>query len=98
MKLEYTPRAQREIERALTWWAENRLDAPTMLADELDEYLDKLLEKPDLGEPWGKRRGYEIRKVLLRRTKKKLFVSHPTPDIVRIHCLWGGQRGRDPKL
>jgi plasmid stabilization system protein ParE len=98
VKLQYTPRAQREIERALKWWAENRPLAPTMLADELDAHLDTLLLKPDLGEPWGERGGHEIRKVLLPRTKKKLFVSRPTPEIVLIHCLWGGQRGRDPKL
>jgi hypothetical protein len=53
VKLQYTPRAQREIERALKWWTENRPLVPTMLADELDAYLDKLLLKPDLGEPWG---------------------------------------------
>ena len=98
MKLVYAPRAQREIARALKWWSENRFDAPTLLADELDEYLDKLLMKPDLGEPWGERHGQEIRKVLLPRSKKKLFVMRPTPDVVRILCLWGGQRGREPKL
>ena len=98
MKLVYAPRAKREIKHALNWWANNRLDAPTMLADELDEHLDKLLKTPHLGEPWGERGGIEIRKVLLPRTKKKLFVMHPAPDELHIICFWGGQRGREPKL
>jgi plasmid stabilization system protein ParE len=98
VKLVYAPRARQQIERALKWWRENRPLAPTLLADELDEYLDKLLETPHLGEPWGERGGVEIRKVLLPRTKKKLFVMRPEPDVVRIVCFWGGQRGRDPKL
>ena len=98
MKLEYSNRADREIERALKWWAENRPDAPTMLADELDEYLEKLTKNPDLGEPWGERRGQEIRKVFLPRTKKKLYVTRSEPAVLRIVCLWGGQRGHEPKL
>jgi hypothetical protein len=36
--------------------------------------------------------------VLLPRTKKKLFVTQPTPEVIHVLCLWGGQRGRDPKL
>jgi hypothetical protein len=53
VKLVYAPRALAEIKRALKWWPENRPQAPTLLADELDEYLDKLLKTPHLGEPWG---------------------------------------------
>jgi hypothetical protein len=98
VKLVYAPRALAEIKRALKSWAENSRHAPTLLADELDEYLDKLLKTPHLGEPWGERGGHEIRKVLLPRTKKKLFVMRPEPGVVRILCLWGGERGRDPKL
>jgi plasmid stabilization system protein ParE len=98
LTIELSLRADGEIERTLKWWEQNRPDAPTMLADELDEYFDKLKKMPNLGEFWGVRRGHEIRKVLLPRTKKKLYVTRPKPDVVRILCLWGGQRGREPKL
>lgn len=98
MKLKFSERADREIESALEWWRENRLDAPRLLRDELDEYFDKLKKSPDLGEPWGTRRGVLIRKVLLRRTKKKLYTMREAPGVLRILCFWGGERGRDPKL
>jgi hypothetical protein len=98
VKLDFAPRAGREIGRALEWWAENRPDAPDLLSDELGEYFDKLKATPHLGAPWGELRGQEVRKVLLPRTKKKLFVMHPAPDALRIVCFCGGQRGRDPKL
>lgn len=98
MKLVYAPRAKREIKRALDWWVTNRPDAPTLLADELDEHLDMLLRTPHLGEPWGERDGIEVRKVLLPRTKKKLFVMRAAADELHILCFWGAQRGRDPKL
>jgi plasmid stabilization system protein ParE len=98
LKLEIAARADREIERALTWWIEHRPDAPALLSDEIAEYLDKLKRSPNLGELWGVRRGKEIRRVLLPRTKKKIYVLRPDPDTVRIICFWGGQRGREPKL
>jgi plasmid stabilization system protein ParE len=75
VRLEVSARAAREIERALEWWAENRPDAPALLAQELDECLDRLHEMPDLGEVWAVRRGVEIRRVLLPRTKKKLYFT-----------------------
>jgi hypothetical protein len=98
LRLEFSARADHEIERALEWWREHRPDAPTMLSDELGKYFDRLKQTPDLGEPWRTVRGVLIRKVFLRRTKKKLYVTHPEPDVVRIICLWGAQHGRDPKL
>jgi hypothetical protein len=98
LKLEIAARADREIERALRWWVENRLDAPALLSDEIGEYLDKLKKSPNLGELWAVRRGNEVRKVLLPRTQKKLYVTRPDEHTVRIICFWGGQRGREPKL
>ena len=98
MKLEISARADREMKAALKWWGENRRDAPTLLSEEIGEYLDKLKESPDLGAVWRTRRGQLIRKVLLPRTKKQLYVTRPNANTVRIVCLWGGQRGRPPKL
>jgi hypothetical protein len=98
LKLEISARAGREIRAALKWWVDNRRDAPALLSDELDEYLDKLKESPDLGAVWQTRRGQLIRKVLLPCTKKQLYVTRPDVNTVRILCLWGGQRGRPPKL
>jgi hypothetical protein len=98
LKLELAARADREIERALKWWIEHRQDSPALLSDEIGEYFDKLKMSPSLGEPWGMRRGKEIRRVLLPRTKKQLYVMRPDPNTVRVICFWGGQRGREPKL
>lgn len=98
MKLEFSARADREIERALKWWAEHRPDAPTLLRDELLEYFGRVKQSPNLGEVWGVRRGKTIRRWVLPKTKKKLYVMNEGAEVLRVVSLWGGQRGREPKL
>lgn len=97
-RLEVSGRARNEIERAARWWVANRPDAPTLLREELEHCFDLLELGASIGELWGERRGQEIFRVVLKRTKKKLYFSRPEPDVVRVHALWGGQRGREPKL
>jgi plasmid stabilization system protein ParE len=60
--------AQREIERAAQWWAENRLDAPGAVRADVEGALFVLVRHPGLGQKVETGRTIQIRRYLMRKT------------------------------
>jgi hypothetical protein len=48
LRVEVTPRAAAQIERAAQWWAENRPAAPGAIADDFEEAKSVLAPDSDL--------------------------------------------------
>ena len=96
MKLKVAKPAERQIERIGAWWRENRDKAPELFADELETAKTFLVNTPLLGIQHGWRKGRIIRKIVLPKTKVKLFYwVDEKAEIVNVISAWGGKRGRD---
>jgi plasmid stabilization system protein ParE len=91
------PRAQRHIAEARDWWRANRPEAPTLLGEELDRALQRLVENPNLGSPWPLRA--DLRRLRLGRVELLLLYRlRPRAQRVEVLALWHGRRGRPPLI
>jgi len=97
MKARLTPRALAEAEREQTWWRENRVDAPELFDDELEEALEKIRRWPSRGTIYPSSFGTLVRRVLLTRTNNHVYYAVHDGEVV-ILCVWGAPRKRGPKL
>jgi hypothetical protein len=74
MRLRFTPRALREAKRIKTWWIVNRLGAPNLSEEELDDALERIVATPSLGIAYGTGRfGVQVLRVLLSKTENHLY-------------------------
>jgi len=62
-------RAQREIEQAADWWAQNRLVAPGAVRKDLEAALALLVEEPGIGTKVEAPRSDVVRRLYLPRVK-----------------------------
>ena len=99
MKLEISPRALREIERKAATWAKHSAISPGLFWDELEEAGKRLVVEPYAGRRWVSLKGRVMLRLLLPRTQNHLYYTYePEKQLLRIWCLWGARRGREPKL
>jgi plasmid stabilization system protein ParE len=63
LRVEVTPRAAAQIERAARWWAENRPAAPEAIADDFEEAKTLLAVQPGLGAKSSSARYPELRRL-----------------------------------
>ena len=97
VKLEITRRAERQIETALAWWAENRLDAPDMLERAIEAALVQIRHFPGIGVATQKARIKGTRAVLIARGRYRLYYRE-RPNKVQVVALWSTQRGTGPDV
>jgi plasmid stabilization system protein ParE len=91
------PRAQRQIAAARDWWWANRPEAPTLLGDELDRALQRLVENPNLGSPWPQRP--DVRRLRIARIELLLLYRvRPRAQRVEVLAIWYGRRGDPPPV
>jgi plasmid stabilization system protein ParE len=99
VKLRVARRALVEGDRAARWWRKNRLSNPDLFEEELDAALDLVRTAPALGSPCGKRRGRQLRRVMLPRTRYHLYYCfEPGDDHALVLSIWSAVRGRGPRL
>jgi plasmid stabilization system protein ParE len=99
VKLIFSAEAEDDVEAIDAWWRENRLDAPRLFAEELSRACEELQRKPLIVKPYGERRGMVVRRWLLRKTEQHVyFVADTENDQITVLRVWGGRRGRGPKL
>jgi plasmid stabilization system protein ParE len=99
VKLEISPRALREIERKAASWAKHSTISPGLFWDELEEAGKRLIVEPYAGRRWVSPKGRVMLRLLLPRTQNHLYYTYePEKQLLRIWCLWGARRGREPKL
>ena len=99
MKVEISPRALREIERKAASWARYSTLSPALFWDELEAAGRRLLVEPRAGRRWVSAKGRAMLRLLLERTENHLYYTYdPDKELIRIWCLWGARRGREPRL
>ena len=99
MKLEISPRALREIERKAASRAKHSTVSPDLFWNELEAAGQRLLAEPYAGRRWVSPKGRVMWRLLLERTENHLYYTYdPDKELVRIWCIWGARRGREPKL
>src|SRR5436309_15612617 len=90
------PRAQRQILRALRWWALNRDKAPDGLEEDWAEALAFIANNPNAGQFSSRQRRGIVRRVELERSRYYLFYRINTNGDIDILQLWHASR-RPPK-
>lgn len=98
MKVQFTARAERELERLARAWRELRPAAPELFLDELDEAKRHLQTAPRSGHVYGHLHGRPIRRWLLPRTQYHVYFSFIAAEqTLTIRSIWGARRLRGPK-
>jgi len=88
-------RAQREIERAAEWWAENRLAAPGAVRKDLEAALALLVEEPGIGTKVETSRADIVRRLYLARVR--YFVYYRVCGAyLEVVAFWHSNRGEGP--
>jgi plasmid stabilization system protein ParE len=99
VKIEISPRALREIERKAASWAQHSTLSPGLFWDELVAAGRRLLMEPYAGRRWISAKGRVMLRLLLERTQNHLYYTYePDKELIRVWCLWGARRGREPRL
>ncbi len=98
VKLLFSPRAKRDIERCARWWLQNRDIAPGLFAEELADALKLIRTAPALSTPFGAMNGREHRRVLMPKTEYHVYFRVVKKDTIRIVSVWSAIRKRGPKL
>ena len=91
------PRAQREIERAAEWWAQNRLAAPGAVRNDIEAALALLVEEPGIGTKVETPRPDLVRRLYLPRVK--YFVYYRVRGLLlEVVAFWHSGREQGPSL
>ena len=98
-RFKVSPRAERQIRTAASWWRKHRTAAATLLTDELDAAFNLIEELPLASEAVPNRRLPGLHRILLDRTQYYLYyvVAEDAP-VIEILALWHTSRGRAPRL
>ncbi len=97
MKVRVTKRAQAQIDRAATWWEENRLLAPEAFDEDLAEAFSLLSAQPGIGVPVTNARTPGVKRLHLARIHYFLYYRVRGEE-VQVLRIWHTSRGTDPKL
>lgn len=86
LEVELTPRAAAQIERAATWWAENRPAAPDAIRVDFQEARSLLSRQPGVGAKSRTRRYPDLRRLFFLLVLRQ--VPHPrSPDADEAQAL-----------
>ena len=99
MKVVFSKRADRQVERIDAWWRKNRPASPDLFRRELTELVN-LLETPaaNLGRQKRTRRGKLLHRILMEQTARHVYVRRDSTTQLTVVCIWGATRGREPAL
>ena len=97
MEVRVAKRAQAHIDRAATWWDQNRPLVPQALDEELAEAFSLLGAEPGIGAPALNVRARGVRRVHLARVHYYLYyrIRGSRVDVL---ALWHTSRGAGPFL
>lgn len=97
MKVRVTKRAQAQVDRAATWWDENRPLAPEAFDEDISEAFSILGLEPGIGVPVTNTRTPGVRRLHLARICYFLYYRVRGGE-VEVLCIWHTSRGTDHKL
>jgi plasmid stabilization system protein ParE len=97
LQVRIKPRAERQIEAAATWWAENRPAAPGAVMADLRGALEVLILEPGIGSKVETPRSEVVRRLYLGRIHYFVYyrVRRNTLEVV---ALWHERRGSAPSV
>ncbi len=99
MKIEIAKRASHQVERASSWWQENRPHAPLLFEHEFEEALRRLESMPRSGLLYPTARRPTLRRLLLPKTEYHVYFALERDETVLVvYSVWGARRERGPKL
>ncbi len=91
-----TPRARRELERALAFWRSERPAAPDLVLDELEAALTTLADAPHLGVAYvGGRPG--TRRALLPQSRMHVYYAI-RGEVLVVLSVWAAVRRSGPRV
>jgi plasmid stabilization system protein ParE len=96
VKVRLVPRAQADIDKAITWWRRNA-ERPLMLEQALQVALEKLRINPS-GLPAGSQRVPDVQRISLATRHLVFFRVDDVAQEVVVLRVWHMSRGRPPKL
>jgi plasmid stabilization system protein ParE len=89
------PRAQRQIEAAAAWWAENRPAAPGAILADLEGALSLLAREPGIGTKVQLPAHDVVRRLYLRRVR--YFIYYRVQGrVLEVISFWHERRGGSP--
>ena len=97
LQVRIKPRAEREIEVAAAWWAENRPAAPGAVMADLRGALEMLVLEPGIGSKVKTSRSEDVRRLYLGRIHYFVYyrVQRNTLEVV---SFWHERRGSAPSI
>jgi plasmid stabilization system protein ParE len=99
VRVAFTRRARREIERIARWWSTNREASPGVFLGAIESAVDLLETSPEGGAPYRTRQGELVRRIPLPGTPYLVYyVVDRSEDIVLVVSVWSSARGRGPAL
>ena len=91
------PRAQREIERAAEWWADNRPAAVGAIRKDIEAALALLVEEPGIGTKVETARADVVRRLYL--TRVRYFLDYrERGNFLEVAAFWHASREAGPSL
>jgi plasmid stabilization system protein ParE len=91
------PRAQREMERAAAWWAENRPAAPGAVRKDAEAALALLAQEPGIGTRVEAPRPEVVRRLFLPRVRYFLYYR-VRGGVLEVVAFWHASREEGPSL
>jgi plasmid stabilization system protein ParE len=91
------PRAQREIERAAEWWAENQPAAVGAIRKDIEAALALLVEEPGIGTRIETARSDVVRRLYLTRVRYFLYYR-VRGNFLEVAAFWHSSREAGPAL
>ena len=73
LAVDVTPRAAAQLERAASWWAENRPGAPGAIAGDFEDAIALLAHQPGVGARSAPPRYPDLRRLLLSRIRYHVY-------------------------
>ena len=90
-------RAQREIEQAAEWWAENRPAAPGAVRKDMEAALALLVEEPGIGTKIETARMDTVRRLYLTRVRYFLYYRI-RGKFLEVVAFWHSSRESGPPI
>jgi plasmid stabilization system protein ParE len=98
-KVQLSPQARTQIAAINVWWAENRRNAPTLVAIEFEAAIEQLSASPQSGRTHARSNLVHTRKMLMPRSSYHLYYDVDAASrVVTILAVWHAARGQGPAL
>ena len=97
VRVTFSAVADKQVDDIDAWWRTNRAAAPSLFSEELQSAIVRLAETPFVGVRHARRRGRNVRRILLPRTRHHVFYVVGKQGVF-ILAVWNAMRGSGPRF